>query len=154
MSVPGYRANTSPVTSGYPCCNNLLVQVTPLKQTKLVFAEDTQGSLSGWSRPHHNKNEVEDEDRRENQVWPSIGAKPALLDWQKASRITANTLCSLGRSSIWQMWQQSPREEAIFEKMMEDGWRTASSKQHLNLQLQSSPLVDALFFFFFASSAN
>lgn len=43
MSVPGYRANTSPVTSGYPCCNNLLPQVTPLKQTKLVFAEDTHG---------------------------------------------------------------------------------------------------------------
>lgn len=37
MSVPDYRANTSPVTSGYPCCNNLLVQVTPLNQTKLVF---------------------------------------------------------------------------------------------------------------------
>lgn len=37
MSVPDYRANTSPVTSGYPCCNNLLIQVTPLNQTKLVF---------------------------------------------------------------------------------------------------------------------
>lgn len=68
MSVPGYRANTSPVTSGYPCCNNLLAQVTPLKPTKLVFAEDTQGSLSGWSRPHGNENEAEGGDSRENQA--------------------------------------------------------------------------------------
>lgn len=74
MSVPGYRANTSPVTSGYLCCNNLLVRVTPLKQTKLVFAEDTQGSLSGWSRPHHNQNEVEGKDSSERQVRPSEGA--------------------------------------------------------------------------------
>lgn len=43
MSVPGYGANTSPVTSGYPCCDNLLDRVAPLKQTKLVFTVDAQG---------------------------------------------------------------------------------------------------------------
>lgn len=135
MSVPDYRANTSPVTSGYPCCNNLLVQVTPLNQTKLVFRPRHAGvSLSGWSRPHWHENEVGGGDSGEKAqplTFPRCkSALGLLLGLTQSVADHGKYSDSLGRPSIRRVGQQPPREEAAFMEDMEDGWRAAPSKHH------------------------
>lgn len=135
MSVPGYCANTSPVTSGYPCCNNLLVQVTPLKQTKLVFSLKTRRGLdpAGADRTTARRRWRE----------PSLTLHRCKTCTTR-SRITANTPRSLGRSSIRQMWQQPPREEAILKKVTKSSIKQTASQ----LPAPILPACGCTFFYF------
>lgn len=100
MSVPDYRANTSPVTSGDPCCNNLLVQVTPLNQTKLVFRQRHAGvSPAGADRIGTGRG-VRRRQRREPTVSRrrQSGAAAGFPEVQVCARTAARTDAKLGGS--------------------------------------------------------
>lgn len=135
MSVPDSRAHASPVTSGYPCCNNLLAQVTRFNSTKLVFTATREASLSLRPEPTALGPDQNESAERSAQPLTFAGCRSALI-LPRASISTAGVA-----EGGW--------EEVAFMEDVGDGWRAAPSKHPPKAlaPISSSLQVVALFFF-------
>lgn len=142
MSSHYYCGNTSQVTSGYSCCNNLLVQVTPLNQPNyflLMTYRASQAPINGlWPKQGMKeplKCTVWQQILQKSKVTDlAVDKKPhvtATVNWCKGSHTSGRTWYCLWRLPIYEVWPQT-RTEAVFamwaQPDMDD--RVAWSKHH------------------------
>lgn len=147
MSSHYYCGNTSQVTSGYSCCNNLLVQVTPLNQPNyflLMTYRASQAAINGlWPKQGMKESlkcTVWQQILQKSKVTDQKPHVTATLNWRKGSRTSARSHYCLWRLSIFEVAPQPWKGScfcsvnaawySIYDRMVQSKWSSWALNGH------------------------